>query len=70
MEKLIIRPRGEDGYRVVSVRMKQELLDKLDAIAAETNRSRNEVIGLLLDFALEHAAVEKRSPEDGQGGEG
>lgn len=48
MEKLIIRPRGEDGYRVFSVRMKQELLD----------------------FALEHAAVEKRSPEDGQGGEG
>ncbi len=35
MEKLIIRPRGEDGYRVFSVRMKQELLDKLDAIAAE-----------------------------------
>ena len=70
MEKLIIRPRGEDGYRVFSVRMKRELLDKLDAIAAETNRSRNEVIGLLLDFALEHAAVEKRPPEDKQGGEG
>ena len=45
-------------------------IHRLDAIAAETNRSRNEVIGLLLDFALEHAAVEKRSPEDGQGGEG
>ncbi len=70
MEKLIIRPSGEDGYRVFSVRMKRELLDKLDAIAAETNRSRNEVIGLLLDFALEHAAVEKRPPEDRQGGEG
>lgn len=67
---MIIKRRGDDGYRIISIRIRESISNRLDAIAAETNRSRNEVIGLLLDFALEHAAVEKRSPEDGQGGEG
>lgn len=69
-DKLIIKRRGDDGYRVISIRIRESVSNRLDAIAAETNRSRNEVIGLLLDFALEHAAVEKRPPEDRQGGEG
>lgn len=67
---MIIKRRGDDGYRIISIRIRESISNRLDAIAAETNRSRNEVIGLLLDFALEHAAVEKRPPEDGQGGEG
>ena len=44
--------RGDDGYKIVSVRMKEEMLDRLDRLAAQTNRSRNELINLLLDCAL------------------
>ena len=45
--------RGDDGYKVVSVRMKEEMIDRLDALSAETNRSRNELINLLLDAAID-----------------
>ena len=51
--------KGDDGYKVVSVRMKDELLDKLDNLSAETNRSRNELINLLLNSALEIVKVEE-----------
>lgn len=51
--------RGDDGYKNVSVRMKEEMLDRLDRLAAQTNRSRNELINLLLDSAMEIVKVEE-----------
>ena len=50
--------RGDDGHKVVSVRMKDELIAKLDQLASETNRSRNELINLLLESAIENVKVE------------
>ena len=51
--------RGDDGYKVVSVRMREEMLERLDAPSARTNRSRNELINLLLDAAMEIVKVEE-----------
>ena len=51
--------RGDDGYKIVSVRMKEEMLERLDLLAAQTNRSRNELINLLLDSAMEIVKVEE-----------
>ena len=45
--------RGEDESRVVSVRMRDELIARLDDLSAKTNRSRNELINLLLDSAID-----------------
>ena len=45
--------RGDDGHKVVSVRMKDELIERLDALAKTANRSRNEIINLLLESALD-----------------
>ena len=45
-EKLIVerkKLKGEDGHRVFSVRLTEETVEKLEAIAEETNRSRNEL---------------------------
>ena len=42
--------RGDDGYKIVSVRMRDEMIARLDALSSETNRSRNELINLLLDI--------------------
>lgn len=50
---------GDDGYRIVSVRMKDELLGKLDQLSVETNRSRNELINLLLEKAIDIVKVEE-----------
>jgi len=50
--------KGDDGYKIVSVRMRDELVDSLDELSANTNRSRNELINMLLEAALEDVTVE------------
>lgn len=51
--------RGDDGYKVVSVRMKEEMIERLEELSAKTNRSRNELINLLLTAAIEIVKVEE-----------
>jgi len=51
--------KGEDGHKVVSVRMKDETIARLEALSAETNRSRNELINMLLEAALDDVKVEE-----------
>ena len=43
----------------MSVRMKEEMIERLDALSSETNRSRNELINLLLDAAIDIVKVEE-----------
>ena len=50
--------KGEDGHKVVSVRMKDELLERLDKLSADSNRSRNELINMLLDAAVDIVRIE------------
>ncbi len=50
--------KGDDGCKIVSVRMRDELLEKLERLSAETNRSRNELINLLLASAIEVVKIE------------
>lgn len=59
-EKLIINKKGfkgEDGYKTFSIRIKDETVEKLDELSKESNRSRNELINILLDFAIENCEV-------------
>lgn len=51
--------RGDDGYKVVSVRMKEEMIERLDLLSAKTNRSRNELINILLESAINIVKVEE-----------
>ena len=51
--------RGEDGYKIVSVRMKDETIERLDKLSAETNRSRNEPINFLVLSALDIVKIEE-----------
>ena len=50
--------REDDGHKVVSVRMRGELIERLDAIAETANRSRNEIINLLLESAVDIVKIE------------
>ena len=54
-----VAKRGDDGYKIVSVRMKDELIDRLDQLSADTNRSRNELINLLLNAAINIVKIEE-----------
>jgi len=56
---LKIKRRGEDGYKLISVRIKEETLESLDKLASETNYSRNELINMLLSHSVEHVQIEK-----------
>ena len=58
-ELLIIKKRGEDGSRLISVRLSEDTLSKLDRIANETNYSRNELINLILAHGVENIEFER-----------
>lgn len=58
-DKLVIRRKGEDGYRTFSVRIKEDTVARIEEVAAKTDRSRNELIGTFLDYALDHCIVEE-----------
>lgn len=53
------KEKGNDGYKVFSVRIKDETVDKLDEISKETNRSRNEIINMMLEFAVDKCIIDK-----------
>jgi len=56
---LIIKKRGEDGNTLVTVRMRNDIVERLDKLSAETNRSRNELINTILDHGLKNIVVEE-----------
>ena len=60
MKKLVIpkKPlKGEDGYKVFSIRIKDETVEELERIASQSNRSRNELINLFLEFAIRNCEI-------------
>ena len=57
-EALKIKKRGEDGNRVITVRILETTLQKLDNLAAETNYSRNELINIILSYGVENIEIE------------
>lgn len=61
-DKLVIKtkaPKGEDGYKTFSTRIKEPLVFQIDNLAQQTGRSRNELIGLFLDYALNNCTIEQ-----------
>lgn len=59
-QKLIItkKPKGEDGHKVFSIRLRDETVENLNHIARKTNRTRNDLINTLLDFAIEYTEID------------
>lgn len=62
-DKLIINPkppRGEDRYRTFSIRIKEELVNKLENVCSRSGYNRNQLISILLEYALENCEVSKK----------
>ncbi|MBQ3520090.1 MAG: CopG family transcriptional regulator [Clostridia bacterium] len=57
-EPLKIKKRGEDGNRVITVRIREEILSALDTIANENNYSRNELINIILEYGVKNIEIE------------
>lgn len=54
---LKIKKRGEDGNKIISVRIQEDILRDLDKVAKESNHSRNELINLILKFGLKNIEI-------------
>lgn len=57
-EPLKIKKRGEDGSRIITVRIREETLAELDRIASESNYSRSELINLILSHGVKNIEIE------------
>ncbi len=57
-DTLVIKKRGEDGNRIITVRIKEDTLAELDRIAAESNYSRNELINIILAYGVKNIEIE------------
>lgn len=60
-DKLIIQRKkykGNDGYKTFSIRIKEDLVENIDSISAKTGHSRNELIGIFLEYAVNHCKIE------------
>ena len=54
-----IKKRGDDGYKIISVRIKESTLSKIDSISSGSNYSRNELINILLENAIKNVEIEE-----------
>lgn len=57
--KLIITPK-EDTSVTMTIRIDRSLQEKYNELSARTNRSRNELIGMALQFALENMEIQEK----------
>ena len=60
-EPLIIKKRGKDGNKVITVRLKEETLNEIDRMAKEINCSRNELINIMLQYGIKNIEIELKA---------
>lgn len=57
-KKLIIRPHKFGGETsVISLRLPKEMLAVIDQVATDTGRTRNEILVMSMEFALENMEI-------------
>lgn len=59
MEKLVITPK-EDKAVTMTIRIDRGLQEAYNQLSAKTNRSRNELIGMALQYAIDHMEVKDK----------
>ena len=52
-------PRGDDGHSTITIRIPTYVLEQIENISAKTDRSRNQVITMLLAAAVENVVIEE-----------
>lgn len=50
-------PKGDDGYKIFSIRLQTELINKIDDMTVKTGRSRNELITIFLEYAINNSKI-------------
>ena len=55
--EIIIPKKSDDDYKVISIRIKGKTLESIENISLKTNRSRNEVINILLESGVSNTEI-------------
>ena len=58
MNKFVITPK-EDKTVTMTIRIDETLQEEYNKLAAKTNRSRNELIGMALQYALDNMEIQE-----------
>lgn len=58
MEKFIVTPK-EDKTVTMTIRIDRVLQEEYNRLAVKTNRSRNELISMALQYALDHMELKE-----------
>lgn len=56
-KKIIIPKKSDNDYKVISIRIKGKTLESIENISLKTNRSRNEVINILLESGVSNTEI-------------
>ena len=59
MEKFIITPK-EDKTVTMTIRIDRELQEEYNKLSVKTHRSRNELISMALQYALDHMELKDK----------
>lgn len=59
MEKFVITPK-EDKSVTMTIRIDRELQEEYNQLSEKTNRSRNELIGMALRYALDNMELKDK----------
>jgi len=60
-KKLIIRPHKYGGETaVISWRLPKEMLSVIDQVASNTGRTRNEILVMSMEYALENMEINEK----------
>lgn len=65
-EKLVITSKkfNDNSTSIISARVPTELMKQIETLAKKTNRNRNEIIQILLNFAIENAEIKNNDEGD------
>lgn len=59
MDKLIITPK-EDTHVTMTIRIEKSVQEQFNDLSARTNRSRNELISIALQYALDNMEISEK----------
>lgn len=62
MDKFVISPK-DDKYVTMTIRIESKLQEEYNELSARTNRSRNELIGMALQYAIDHMEIKENEQE-------
>jgi predicted transcriptional regulator len=67
-KKLVIVPKKfkTDTTTIISARVSVDLMRKIESLAKKTNRNRNEMIQILLDYAVDNAVIKSDEEKEGK----